>query len=793
MVNQAENAMTEFVVTDPTGKEHVVTAPEGATQEQALEYAKSQFGGTSGGAATGNPNIAAQGAAARSPKNRTSAGEVISTIAGAGAIGAAAGAASPEILTGLGAAASAYPIGRTLMNAGMAMRGAGRAAGAISGGVSGVGGATAEESALAAGASPGVAMGASLIGGFAPEIGHFAAMAAKRMLGAPYSAVIDWAKLNIEQKLGRKIDQREAEQLTRAIGEFRGQGGKPAMQDIYTALSDAAVRERRESAAVAGRLLAQGEGDANRVLEQTVKGPVSRIRDGADTLSTMADDFLRTARDSRFAIGRDVDESTIGNDLRGAIVKRNESLRQSRAQQYAADEKARNEIVTAREAAGERLDQMPEYQELLGSLRGKLLKGQKAQNEANGLAPVTEQGVFSAYEKIYEAVSGRRVQTGVNEAGEPTYKTFKTSFDALDDLRRRLGTVFTKQPAEGYEAINASTAREYYQKISDIQKKFAGGEGGPQERLLDNYAAGSEGLQQFMSKRGRKVTAMDRLDPERYATDAKALPNDTFRSTQGVRDAIELSGDRNLVRQAALDFSTTKLADKDAAGVRKFMTDYREMLGALPEVKKEVSEYALRLEKAEGRAANAQAGIKLLERREADATKQAVRIANDIRATAERNAASAVRTGDTTAKTLLGTREAVEQVRNLIEAGSREAWDVAGPAIAQSPVARAAVAKAVRETLAGRAETSVKGVARFFDDKVRPSLERTGLMSVDEANRIAAELTKIADLKVPEREKLGLGKRLVLQSVTAASATALSKGAVMGTGALAEMIPTGEQ
>jgi hypothetical protein len=35
--------MTDFVVTDPSGKEHIVTAPEGATQEQVLSYAKSQF------------------------------------------------------------------------------------------------------------------------------------------------------------------------------------------------------------------------------------------------------------------------------------------------------------------------------------------------------------------------------------------------------------------------------------------------------------------------------------------------------------------------------------------------------------------------------------------------------------------------------------------------------------------------------------------------------------------------------------------------------------------------------
>ena len=35
--------MPEFIVTDPSGKEHIVNAPKGATQEQALAYAKAQF------------------------------------------------------------------------------------------------------------------------------------------------------------------------------------------------------------------------------------------------------------------------------------------------------------------------------------------------------------------------------------------------------------------------------------------------------------------------------------------------------------------------------------------------------------------------------------------------------------------------------------------------------------------------------------------------------------------------------------------------------------------------------
>ena len=43
MVYQTCPIMADFEITSPEGKKYVVTAPEGATQEQVLEYAKSQF------------------------------------------------------------------------------------------------------------------------------------------------------------------------------------------------------------------------------------------------------------------------------------------------------------------------------------------------------------------------------------------------------------------------------------------------------------------------------------------------------------------------------------------------------------------------------------------------------------------------------------------------------------------------------------------------------------------------------------------------------------------------------
>ena len=95
-----------------------------------------------------------------------------------------------------------------------------------------------------------------------------------------------------------------------------------------------------------------------------------------------------------------------------------------------------------------------------------------------------------------------------------------------------LGDVFSGKPAEGYEAISSSDARKYYKMISDIQKKFAGGEGGPQDRLLKHYADASEGMEMFGSRLGKKATALDKYDDARFQTDAAALPRQFFSTKQ---------------------------------------------------------------------------------------------------------------------------------------------------------------------------------------------------------------------------------------------------------------------
>lgn len=747
--------------------------------------------------AMANPNIAAQVETARNLQ-RPTANQSLGTIGGATVLGGIAGALSPEILTGLGGAAAmqGHPVGRTLMGMGSVLQQTGRAIPAVAGAISGFGGSVAEESARAMGASPGVALAAGVAGGFLPEIGpSVVAKIGSRMTGAPVKAILDYAKATIEQKIGRKISDEETRLIEKSLADFREKNGKQSFQSIYDALETGAKQERAEAAALSGRLLDQGKNDANRVITETMNGPVARYKNGAEQLRQMADDYIKTAENSRYAIGRDVDDSTIGSELREVISNKNKTLLKARSDQAIKDKEEVLNIVKQNESSGKKLADLPEYKNVLNELRDKLLKGQGAQNKANGLAPVTEEGVYKGYERIYDAMKGRRIATEFDQEGNPTaYKTFATSYEALDHLRQKLGTVFTGKPAEGYESITEGIARDFYKKIRDIQVKFTGGEGGAGERFLDNYHMGSDSLKEFLSKNGQRMVAMQKGNPEKYMTDAKDIPANVFRSKQNIVEAIQLSGDKNIVTQAGLDYATNRLAGKDEAGVRKFMTDNREMMDTLPDVKKAVSEYADRLQMAERRSKTALSGINIVSNLEAEARKRAESIAGDIIKTAEKQSQNVTSTAQKNADFLMGNKEIAPRIKELVEKGDKTTWDRVGPVIAQSQTGKASVARAVRETIAdmltpSNAIKKSQDLLMDFNDRLLPSLERSGLMPKTDADKLVRDLNNISLLKIPEKEKLGVQKRLILQTVTAASATALSKGAVMGTGALMELLP----
>lgn len=772
----------------------------------SLEREKSQFASTPGGAAVGNP------AAARGFTPRVTVGELPSTgvadILTAGGIGAALGAAAPEILTGAGAVAGTFPVtapmAGPLRELGNMSRGWGRATNALFGGVGGAVGETAGKLAEALDAGPVVAEGARFAGGMAaPGAGNAALWGLKKYVSTPALSFVSKIRKEALRKLLGKIEgspdlmtDKEKQLFTGLTAELRGGPKTDAqLERVFDALDAGATVARRTASQEADRILAQSEQAAKEEMTNVMRGDVAKRRAALPRLQGIGADAIEAAQAKRLAIAPDRELSEIGTDLRGVIVKRNEAAIAQRRAQFAADEKERDAIVQAKEASGEYLEALPEYKTLMQSLKDKLLANKKARM-GTGTRPVSDPGTEAGYQRILDAASSKRVMVSEAEAAEATekglrvikgtnpqtgepafYREFATSFEALDDVRRKLGTVFSKQPAEGYEAIGADIARNYYAQISNIQKKFAGE---PQERLLQRYAESTEGMEMFRSKTGKAATAVDRYNDEEFVTEAGKLPRRYLANPEGIKALTELTGSKQLVVDSAKEYAVNSLRGMSEKQVRSWMTANRELMRAVPEVHWEVSRYADSLARGERIAKNTQRGGEIVRGTIGDKIRTAESTAARTRAVGEREAGAVFAEGEQRALELIGNKFPADRVRQLIESGNPQQWDAVAPAIRADQQSRGALADAIRQVVADRAEKSTAGLSQFFERNIRPAVERSGLMSQQQAMEIAARLRTIENLKVPEEQKISIAKRLMMQSVGSYSATVAARLATSG-------------
>lgn len=678
--------MPEFIVTDPAGKEFVITAPDGATQEQALEYAKSQFGSTPGGAAVGNPNVQRGGEQAR--RTTSGGGEAIAKIGGAGAAGFGLGLVAPELLTGAAGLAMSIPGGQTLapflLSAGNAIRGQ-RLASGIAGAVSGVAGESAGQGVEAAGGPWWAAEGARLLGGgLTPEV----------LKAIP-------------------------------VGLYKATGAIPAVADIMTGIRKYIGKDVNLSAEQQKYLdkqiaLLRGEST-----ESDLTGTGNRMGDRAATGLATAGDTQAGAGMMRDAVGRPTQAavrelSDIGDELRGVITKRNETLLNERRADYQETQRLRDQFVQAKEAANQPINKTPGFYALVDSLKADLVNGVRS--------PDVQAGI-------------RKILSQLENAEKDTFGQSKPiSFQALDDVRRQLGEVFRGKPAEGYGAIGEKLAKDLYVKISKIQEDYVGP---AQRKLLDDYAARTEGLEIFRSKAGQRATALDKYDDTQFAQDAANLPKTYFKTRDSFRALKQLVGDTGTVNRAAAEFANRELKDATGPEVRSWMTKHSDWLQEAPTVRKSLDEYATRLEAAES---------------------------------SMRNAESFAKQAAANADLLTKSRFPARRAEDLIRSGREDLWELAAPAIANSPQAKQEVMGAARSVLAEQA--TQPGVIKFYERNLRPALERLNITNKAELDYIAERLASIKEMKVPEPEKLGIAKRIVLQAMAGMSASVASRGGV---------------
>lgn len=671
-------------------------------------------------------------------------------ISGAGMGGAAFGFASPEIFQAAGKGLSYAPYapvkaaGAALQTIGTGMKPY-RATEAALGGLGAAGGETARQMAERSGygrLGQSIAeLGGGVVTGMTPQLFGPAASktygALKTLFGGKGESLSDAAK----REMGR-IRER-----------IRGEDTEGAAQQTYESLK-------------AGAKGITEKGEAERLQAEKRAAEMSSV---AEARTTAAPKFAQEARQKISTIGDpNVEASTIGDATSKKINSRFTVENLDRDANYKAQEKIRDDIVAKKESSGQFVEETQPFKKLKRDLESKLLIGKAGL--AQPTAPVTEKGVLNAYQTMYDAITRRRVQVSPQQAtalrqkgltvvkDEQTgqyFREFPTSFKALDDVRRKLGDVAFGKEVEGYGALQAKQAEKLYKQISDVQSKFAGE---AHDKLQRDYELASRLIEKYKTARGAKVTAKDKYDLQRLATDPASLPATFFSSRQGVKDLIELTGDPRFVQSAASDWVARNLRDKKTSDqVKSWLTSRNnaDFLSSpeLAGVKAKAEQYLQGLLAAEGKGKAA----------EQQAARLRAEVPGIVRG-GERVSAEAQRRADF----ILGSSFPEQRISEIITSGNPKLWDEIAPIIMASPKGKETFGKALNQVIADMTDPSKAGatptkVLDKFTKDIAPALRSTKLVPEEQIVNLTKELERINKLALGEKEKLGIMKRSLVR------------------------------
>jgi hypothetical protein len=689
--------------------------------------------------------------------------------------GTIVGAATPELVEYAGKVIAKLPSpyakagGYGMEAAGRLMktqRGAAAGTGAFGGATADVAGQSME---VAGGLPPAVFL-AELAGGFvgpqfAKTVTEAIRYGSRKLIGIePITAIKNVAEdLGINEAI---LSPSQRQFIKDQIQKLRGgQPSSTAQENLYGALRTGATDITRDAESRAAMRRIEAE-----IASKQAETKAEKMRLAGGKTKEIGSEAIQQAESARSQIGADREPSVIGGQLRDKINSLFGQMTEARSAAYAKQKAIRDAAVAEKESSGQLVKDTPEYKALVDNLKSKLLIGPEAQKQAT--APVTEKGVLQAYQNIYDAVTSRRVQVGLNAEGNPVYKTFPTSFDALDDVRRRLGDVAFGKEVEGYSAIGANIAKDFYGKISNIQSKYAGE---AHDVLQSEYEAASRLLEKYKSKRGAKATAEDRFDPTRYKTDAASLPNDYFTNQQSVKDLLDLTGgDRSLVVQSGSDFAAKQLKNKNLKAVKDWSNKNSDWLSALPEVKSKVDAYIKVLERAERVSGKTGKAAKILESKEPTV----LRGGEKAVAAGEKEAAAITAEAADRVKTILGDKNPAARVREIILGGKPSVWQEVGPILANDPQGKQLITESVLQIMADRAESGLVSSVRAFREDVAPSLKGAGLMSDQQLGALEAQLQAIANSAMGEPAKLTFIQRAIKDALVGVAAQPVGSATV---------------
>ena len=709
------------------------------------------------------------------PSGATTPGFDVAKIPESTVYGGALGAVAPEILRYGGRALQFSPYGQPAAGtlgrgmevageAGRRRRGVLAAEGAVGGGV----GETLYQTTSAMGAPEPVAVGASVVGGMlAPTaLGQFLSklpLLNKSIADAREGGFGDAARSFAERLRGGKPAQfrEDIDQVVRALDDevqaIRSRGQAQANQIMSTAEAEIArlgpdaaqeaARIRKNATDQAAALLFR----ANQQVEQrqlALRRIKQEQRFGEQTT---------IGETTRRAIGEPREATDVGQTLRERITTVQGDRLKRRADQAATDKKAVMDEVNAKQSAGIGVESEPKYGELIADLERRLGIGE-ARLEAP-FAEMTEPRTRRTLQEIYSVLKPDQGEV------EGVVVTPKVSFESLDALRRRLGEIFRAPPAEGAAAMDARIAGDFYKKLSEILGEYSPS----QKQFISNYETLSRELDVFKGAAGRKATAVDRYDPESFATDPAKLPTNYFSTRTGVQDLIELTGgDKKFVEQQAASFVSRQLEGvRTPQAAAEFEARNRDWLREFPDLQASVKRYIDSLGFAEtrgrrlteaGKALRTEIGeLPIRARKEAsqltkdaEAQARAVEGTTGKTATAATRAANEARAAANAQARLLQRTPQQDQPKyfdSLISAGDTDKLAAAATVIKSDPQLMNSFIEGVRITLS---RMDPKEIGDNYRRTVRPALERAGLANKSQLDNIDRQVRLIEVSGTPE-------------------------------------------
>ena len=560
-----------------------------------------------------------------------------------------------------------------------------------------------------------------------------------------------------------KLQQADADTKSRIAFEISdAQQRADSVLAQYAARADQALRTNRD---LAQRIINEGDRRAKEIIDASVADANRKlsIRQRAQQAGQVAE---TTQEQTLTRVGNPaVFEADTGSAIQTRINNVVSDEQKALNNAYNTARKDVDALVASKEGQRVGVASTPAYKTITDYLDKKLGKG------AFKNAPfkeTVEPTLVSSLTNIRNAVGG--IQRTVDEAGNVVETAGKTpSFQALDEVRRKLGEAYAGKPPEGFEALSKDQAKELYKLIRNAQVEYAGGKDGAFDMLLRDYAEDKALLNALKIPTGKKIIAKDLINPEYFTYDPSGLAKEFFSTRKKVQDLINLTKDAGFVEQQASNHVARQLSGKNAAEVKDFITKNDEWLSLLPGLRARVQDhYAATVRSGSvvpktGALSKAlkteikalpEAGRVEAEKVKSEAAKQAADLEKEARRQAKQltaeGAAEAKKIKPTIEKItpLIGAGDPIVQIRKLITEGNTEKLRRAAPIIASDPAVAEAFKQAVRQEFSQLDPRTLAGGRTMrgeWETKIRPALESAGLIDAKLAKEVSERL-RVAQL-----------------------------------------------